>query len=65
MIVTHEIESESLRETRLAAAVERVIVAHENERESLRETRLAADLERVIVDRQIVRMKVNHCVKRY
>ena len=47
MIVARENESESLREARLVADVERVIFAHENERESysLREARLVADVE--------------------
>ena len=44
VIFARENESESLREARLAADVERVIVAHESESESLREARLAADV---------------------
>ena len=51
MIVVHENKSESLRETRLAVDVERVIVDHDNESESLREARSAADVNRVIVAR--------------
>ena len=43
--VAREIESESLREARLAADVNRAIVARENESESLREAILAADVE--------------------
>ena len=44
MIVARDNESESLREARLAADVNRVIFARENESESLREA-LAADVE--------------------
>ena len=44
MIVAHENGSESLRETRLSADVNRVIVSRENESESLREAVLAADV---------------------
>ena len=42
--VRTENESESLREARLAADVERVIVARGSESESMREARLAADV---------------------
>ena len=45
MIVARDNESESLREARLAANVNRVIIARENESESLREAILAADVE--------------------
>ena len=44
MIVSCKNESESLREKRLAAHLDRVIVARENDSESLREARLAADV---------------------
>ena len=60
-MLPRENESESLREARLAADIERVIVDRENDCDSLRKARLAADVERVLLP---VRMKVNHCVKR-
>ena len=43
MIVARENESESMREARLAAGVERVIFAYKNESESFREAILAAN----------------------
>ena len=46
MIVARENESETLREARLAADIERVIVARKNESESLLEARLVADVEK-------------------
>ena len=46
MIVARENESETLRQARLAADIERVIVARKNENESLLEARLAANVER-------------------
>ena len=41
--VRNENESESMREARFAAGVERVIFAHENKSESFREAILAAN----------------------
>ena len=42
-------DSESLREPRLVADVEKLIVARENKSDSFRKAILAADVERVIV----------------